>query len=164
LCPERLAFLKDSLKTAGERNVIIAMHHHPFRVGLPSVDVLRLENENTFMELIEHFPNVKMLLMAHIHRTISGVVHGLAFSCFKSLDAQGPLDFDAIDPRSGIAEPPSYGVLLLGEGSILIHHEDFTAGVKPESDWEEVLQNNPQLADRFNRLVARMLPEKAVVL
>ena len=161
LCPERLAFLKDSLKSAGERNVIIAMHHHPFRIRLPGMDVVRLENEDTFMELIDNFPNVKMLLMGHIHRTISGVVHGLPFSCFKSLGVQTPLDFEAIDPRGGIAEPPSYGVLLLSEVNILIHHEDFAAGVKSESDWEAILQNNPQFADRFRRLVARMLPEKA---
>jgi Icc protein len=160
LCPERLAFLKDSLKAAGERDVIIAMHHHPFRIGLLGVDALRLENENAFMELIGHFPNVKMLLMGHIHRTISGIVYGLPFSCFKSLNVQAPLDFETIDPRAGIAEPPSYGVLLLSEGSIVIHHEDFTAGVKPESDWEEVQQNNPQVAEGFSRLVARMLPEK----
>lgn len=161
LCPKRLAFLKGSLKTAGERAVIIAMHHHPFRIGLPGMDAIRLENENAFMELIDRFPNVKMLLMGHNHRTISGVVYGLPFSCFKSLDVQTPLDFEALDPSGGIAEPPSYGVLLLSEGSILVHHEDFTAGVKPESDWNAVLQNDPQFADRFSKLVARMLPEKA---
>ena len=32
----------------------------------------------------------------------------------------------------------------------------------PESDWEAILQNNPQLADRFSKSVARMLPEKAI--
>jgi 3',5'-cyclic AMP phosphodiesterase CpdA len=76
LCSKRLAFLKEGLETASERTVIIAMHHHPFRIGLPGMDVLRLENENAFMKLIDRFPNVKMLLMGHNHRTISGVVSG----------------------------------------------------------------------------------------
>jgi 3',5'-cyclic AMP phosphodiesterase CpdA len=159
LCPKRLAFLKGGLGTAGERTVMIAMHHHPFRIGLPGMDAIRLENENAFMKLIDRFPNVKMLLMGHNHRTISGIVSGLPFSCFKSLAAQTPLDFEALDPAAGIAEPPSYGVLLLSEGSILVHHEDFNAGVKPESDWEAILQE-PKFADRFSKLVARMLPEK----
>ena len=164
LCPERMTFLEDSLKTADERNVIIAMHHHPFRVGLPYMDALRLENENEFMELVESFPNIKMLLIGHIHRAISGVVQGLPFTCFKSLDVQGPLDFETIDPTSGIAEPPSYGVLLLSEGKILIHNEDFTAGVKPVSKWETVKQNYPQVAEDFIKIVGRMLPERSGVL
>ena len=164
LCPERMAFLEDSLKKANERNVIIAMHHHPFRVGLPYIDALRLENENAFMELVESFSNIKMLLIGHIHRAISGVVQGLPFTCFKSLDVQGPLDFETIDPTSSIAEPPSYGVLLLSEGKIIIHNEDFTAGVKRVSKWETIKQDYPQVAEDFIKIVERMLPEKSGVL
>jgi len=160
LCPKRLAFLEDSLKAASDQSVIIAMHHHPFRVGLPGIDALRLDDENMFMELIGHFPNVKMLLIGHIHRTISGIVHGLPFSCFKSLDVQAPLDFELIDPVNGIAEPPSYGVLLLDEEGIIIHHDEFTAGVKPESNWKEIQKTYPQVAEGFSNIVARMLPEK----
>jgi len=160
LCPKRLAFLEDSLKAASDQSVIIAMHHHPFRVGLPGIDALRLDDEKTFMELIGHFPNVKMLLIGHIHRTISGIVHGLPFSCFKSLDVQAPLDFELIDPVNGIAEPPSYGVLLLDEEGIIIHHDEFTAGVKPESNWKEIQKTYPQVAEGFSNIVARMLPEK----
>lgn len=160
LCPRRLAFLEESLETAGGRAVILAMHHQPFRIGLPGMDAIRLFNGSAFMKLIDRFPKVKMLLMGHNHRTISGVVHGLPFSCFKSLDVQTPLDFEALDPNAGIAEPPSYSVLLLSEESILVHHEDFTAGAKPASDWEAQLQNNPQMTDGFRKLVAKMLPEK----
>ena len=161
LSSQRLLFLEKSLQTAGNRTVIIAMHHQPFQIGLPGMDVIRLFNGNAFMKIIGRFPNVKMLLMGHNHRTISGVVHGLPFCCFKSMDMQTPLDFESLDPSGGIAEPPDYGVLLLREESILVHHEDFTAGVKPISDWEEYLQNNPQFADEFRKLAARMLPEKA---
>ncbi len=133
LCPQRLSFLEESLQTAGERTVIIAMHHQPFRIGLPGMDSIRLDNGDAFMELIGRFPNVKMVLMGHNHRTISGVVDGLSFSCFKSLSVQTPLDFKSLSPSGGILEPPNYGVLLLSEGSILIHHEDFTVGVEPAS-------------------------------
>ncbi len=160
LCLQRLSFLEESLQTAGERTVIIAMHHQPFRIGLPGMDVIRLFNGEAFMELNGRFPNVKMLLMGHNHRTISGVVDGLPFSCFKSLDAQTPLDFESLDPSGGIAEPPDYGVLLLSEESILVHHEDFTAEAKSASNWEVHLQENSQLLDEFHKLAARMLPEK----
>jgi len=163
LCPQRTAFLESSLKKANERNVIIAMHHHPFRVGLPYMDAFRLENENEFMELVESFPNIKMLLIGHIHRAISGVVQGIPFACFKSSDVQGPLDFKTIDPTSSVAEPPSYGVLLLSEGKILIHNEDFTAGANRMSKWETIKQNYPQVAEDFLKIVERMLPEKVEI-
>jgi predicted RNase H-like nuclease len=50
---------------------------------------------------------------------------------------------------------------LLREESILVHREDFRAGVEPASSWEAYLQNNPQFADEFRKLAARMLPEKS---
>lgn len=159
LSSQRMLFLEKSLQTAGNRTVIIAIHHQPFRIGLPGMDTIRLFNGDSFMKLIGRFPNIKMLLMGHNHRTISGVVHGLPFSCFKSMDMQTPLDFESLDPSGGIAEPPDYGVLLLREESILVHYEDFTAGVEPVSSWEAYLQNNPQFADEFRKLAARMLPE-----
>ncbi len=158
LCPRRLAFLEEGLATAVDRTIIIAMHHQPFRIGLPGMDVIRLWNGEAFMELIGRFPQVKLLLMGHNHRTISGVVQGLPFNCFKSLSVQTPLDFEAVDPSGGIAEPPSYGVLLLRDEGVLVHFEDFTAGVQPVSNWQTELQNNPQMALAFHQLAAKMLP------
>ena len=127
LCPQRLAFLEACLQTAGDRSVIIAMHHQPFRIGLPGMDNIRLFNGAAFMELIGRFPNVKMLLMGHNHRTISGIVAGLSFNCFKSMSVQSPLDLTSLSSSGGVTEPPDYGVLLLSEGNVIVHREDFTA-------------------------------------
>lgn len=127
LCPQRMDFLEESLQTAGERSVIIAIHHQPFRIGFPGMDGIGLANGGMFMKLNGHFPNSKMVLMGHNHRTISGVVDGLSFNCFKSLSVQTPLDFESLSPGGGILEPPDYGVILLREGNILVHREDFTA-------------------------------------
>ena len=91
---------------------------------------------------------------------VSGIVNGLPFSCFKSLDVQAPLDFELVDPVNGIAEPPSYGVLLLDEGGIIIHHDEFTAAVKPKSNWKEIQKTYPHVEEGFSNIVARMLPEK----
>ncbi len=127
LCPQRLAFLEDALQAAEGRTVIVAVHHQPFPIGLPGMDNIRLSNGEAFMELNGRFPNSKMVLMGHNHRTISGVVDGLSFNCFKSLNVQTPLDFEDTSSSGGILEPPDYGVILLSEGSILVHREDFTA-------------------------------------
>ena len=157
LCPQRLAFLASSLQAAGNRELLIAMHHHPFRIGLPGMDVIRLQNGPQFLALIKRFPNVKMLLMGHNHRSISGVSHGLPFTCFKSMSPQTPLDFEALDPSGGIDEPPSYGVLLLTKEGILVHQEDFLANVTPSSNWEAQLAKQPDLAEGWQRLVSMMM-------
>ena len=160
LCPQRLAFLESSLQAAGDRQLIIAMHHHPFRIGLPGMDAIRLFNGPEFLALLSRFPNVKMLLMGHNHRSISGISHGLPFTCFKSMSPQTQLDFEAIDPSAAIDEPPSYGVLLLTEDGIIVHEEQFLSNMTRSSNWEAQLAKNPELAEGWQMLVSMMLPEK----
>lgn len=126
LCPQRMAFLEESLQTAGDRTVIIAIHHQPFSIGLQGMDGIQLANGDAFMELNGRFPNSEMVLMGHNHRTISGVIDGLSFNCFKSMSVQTPLNFETLRSDGGIAEPPDYGVLLLTDRGVLVHREDFT--------------------------------------
>ncbi len=158
LCPNRTAFLERALTEAGNRETLVAIHHQPFPIGLPGMDVIRLLNGDEFLSLIRQYDNVKLLLMGHNHRTISGVTAGLPFACFKSLSRQNPLDFETLDPNAGIAEPPDYGVLLLNEESILVHHEEFTVDAQPVSDWAEQIAENPQMGEGYNRLASVMLP------
>jgi 3',5'-cyclic AMP phosphodiesterase CpdA len=156
----RLAFLESELAAAGDRDILLAVHHQPFRIGLPGMDVIRLLNGEAFMALVSRFPSVKMLLLGHNHRSIAGQVRGLTFNGFKSLDTQTPLDFESLDPSSGIAEPPNYGVLLLSEDSILVHHEDFTSSAEPESTWQQMLAVNPGVLALLRPLVEKMMPER----
>ncbi len=137
LSEERLTFLEQVLEDSAEKQILIAMHHQPFRIGLPGMDVIRLWNSAEYRELISRFPNVGMLLMGHNHRSISGVSHGFPFACFKSMSPQTPLDFDSLDPSGGIAEPPSYGVLLLTADGVLVHQEDFMTQAVIQSDWDD---------------------------
>ena len=155
LCDERLAYLEGALQSAENRQIIIAMHHHPFRIGLPGMDTIRLWNGEEYLALIKRSPNVAMQLMGHNHRAISGVSHGLPFTCFQSMSPQTPLDFNAIDPSGSIAEPPSYGVLLLTDDGILVHQEAFKADAKPITSWDEA---NPPTG--WQQLVNIMLPER----
>ncbi|MEM9775219.1 MAG: phosphodiesterase, partial [Chloroflexota bacterium] len=85
LSEDRLAYLKESLTGAEGRPVIIAMHHQPFRIGLPGMDLIRLLNGDEFIQLVKQYPNVEMLLFGHNHRQITGVAHKIPFACFKSL-------------------------------------------------------------------------------
>ncbi|MGB1251488.1 MAG: phosphodiesterase [Candidatus Promineifilaceae bacterium] len=159
LCEQRLAFLATSLQEAGDRQIIVAMHHQPFRTGLPGMDAIRLWNGEEYLALLKQHPKVAMLLMGHNHRLISGISHGFPFTCFKSMSMQTPLDFDALDPTGGIAEPPSYGVLLLTENGILVHQAEFTTTAPRQSGWDAVA---PETKAGWQTLVNAMLPERAI--
>lgn len=125
LCPDRLSWLEQELIAASGQPVIIFLHHPPFKVGFKGMDDIRLENDQKFLALVRRFPNVAHLVCGHIHRTISGNVNGLAFTIFKSPCHQMPLDFVSPDSSLSTAEPGAYGVILLNEGQITLHSEDF---------------------------------------
>lgn len=159
LTPERLGFLEQSLSDSGDRPVIITMHHHPFEIGLPGMDAIRLMNGPEFLAIINRYPNIQMILFGHNHRQISGYSHGIPFTCFKSLSPQTPLDFQKLDPSGGIAEPPSYGVLMLTKNGVVVHQEDFLADAVPNSNFQEQLANDPQMAAGYQMLAKAMLSQ-----
>ncbi|MFT5193897.1 MAG: Icc protein [Cellvibrionaceae bacterium] len=159
LTPDRLKFLEAKLEEANGRPVVIAMHHHPFEIGLPGMDVIRLMNGPEFLEIVGRYPNIQMVFFGHNHRQISGVSHGVPFTCFKALSPQTPLDFQKLDPSGGIAEPPSYGVVMLSDTGVLVHQEDFLAGVVASSNFQERLDNDPQMAAGYQMLAQAMLPD-----
>ncbi|MFK7802632.1 MAG: phosphodiesterase [Anaerolineae bacterium] len=159
LTPERLAFLENKLDEAKGRPVVIAMHHHPFEIGLPGMDAIRLMNGSEFLEIVGRYPNVQMILFGHNHRQISGLSHCIPFTCFKSLSPQTPLDFQKLDPSGGVAEPSSYGVVLLSDDGVLVHQEDFLTDAIARSNFQERLANDPQMAAGYQMLAQAMLPD-----
>ena len=59
---------------------------------------------------------MRHIFAGHIHRTISGSVHGIPFSVFKSPDHQPPMTFDSADTSLSVAEPGTCGMCI--DGSI----------------------------------------------
>ena len=159
LSAERIDFLKNSLDEAAGRPVVIALHHHPFEIGLPGMDTIRLMNGPEFVKIVNDSPNVKMVLFGHNHRQISGLVQGVPFACFSSLSPQTPFSLTSLDPAGGIAESPHYGVVLLTPEGVLVHREDFTCTDEPSSNFDEQLANDPQMAAGIQMLAKAMLPD-----
>jgi 3',5'-cyclic-AMP phosphodiesterase len=116
------------------------MHHPPFDIGHRLMDMIKLEETDTFAELLEGH-DVRHIFFGHAHRTISGQWHGIAFSALPSLNHQLPLIAESV-PTVYSDEPPMYSVVLIGKNQTTVHSDAFVhraaAAMQPSDareDW-----------------------------
>lgn len=62
-----LEWLETELTHQGDRPTLIALHHHPLPVGIDWLDEIGVTNGVDFMNRIDRFPAVKVVLFGHIH-------------------------------------------------------------------------------------------------
>ena len=125
LCPARLAWLERELIRAGDKPVLIFLHHPPHDTGFAGMDAIKLINGEALYDLLVRFANVRHVIAGHVHRTISGSHRGIPFSVFKSPLHQQPMPFGIDDTSSSVDEPGAYGILLVTPDGLLVHTEDF---------------------------------------
>lgn len=63
-----LDFLSTTLNEDSSSNVLIALHHHPARIGCVWMDNMMLENDEEFWTIVESQPSVRGILWGHIHQ------------------------------------------------------------------------------------------------
>ena len=125
LCEERLAWLEEKLLILKDENIVICMHHPHFDVGFQKMDKIKLWNSDQFLKLLKTHKSINYIITGHIHRRISGVTDGINFSTFNSVSYQMPMLLSKENIPSEIVKPSSYGVLLIGSNSIVVHSEDY---------------------------------------
>ncbi|WP_350334275.1 phosphodiesterase [Coralliovum pocilloporae] len=127
-CEERQAWLRQTLERAGDRRVILFMHHHPVPLGLPMQDTEGLENGAEFMELLSAYRDrIDYLCIGHVHRPITGIVNGFPLATMRSVLYQAPAPEPAWDWNSfrPAEEAPNMGVLRLSSTGVLLHYHQF---------------------------------------
>ena len=68
LAPKQLALLEQALTSAGDRHVLITLHHHPVDIGCDWMRPIGLHNADQLFQRIEQDPRVKVVLWGHIHQ------------------------------------------------------------------------------------------------
>jgi len=142
-CEKRAAWLADTLAAAPkDRAVFLFMHHQPFLLGIPAADRIGFPDPAALRAAITpHLGRIRHLFFGHIHRPVCGSWLGIPFSTLRGTSHQVWLDFES-EHLYGSHEPPAYGVVLVGDDSVVVHSHDFRdAGAKfrlhggPYNDW-----------------------------
>lgn len=101
LGPVRLQGLRKSLAANSRQHVLVAMHHHPLPMGSTWLDGVALRDSKAFWEIIDSFPNVRVVLSGHVHQASDQQRGSVRFLSTPSTCAQflPGSDFFALDDR-----------------------------------------------------------------
>jgi Icc protein len=112
-----LAALEKSLASAGDRHVMVCLHHHPMPMSSRWLDRVGLENADEFLHVTDAHPNVRAIVWGHVHQNYDGMRKGVRLLATPSTCAQFLPNADdfAVDRR-----PPGYRTLeLRADGSVV---------------------------------------------
>lgn len=101
--------------------VAIFMHHHPVPIESEWMDVMGLQQKTYFWQLVEHFPQVKVVFNGHIHQEFNGqytytdgrvvAVHGTPATCVQMKPVRKNIEFDH-------TQPAWRDIVLLADGRV----------------------------------------------
>ncbi len=105
-----LARLEAALAGAGERHVIVALHHHPIPMGSRWIDSVALQNPQALFAITDRHAAVRAMTWGHVHQQHDSLRRGVRMLATPSTCAQflPRSEQFAID-----AAPPGYRCLSL---------------------------------------------------
>lgn len=68
LAQSELDFLEQMLTQHPELPALVTLHHHPVNIGSDWMEKIGLQNRDAFWEIIDRFPQVKIVLWGHVHQ------------------------------------------------------------------------------------------------
>lgn len=110
LSSAELRRLERALEEAGDRPVLIAVHHAPVSIGSPWMDAMGMENPEDLFRVMDRFNRVRALICGHIHQEFRGERNGVQLlgapsTCVQFMPGATEYEVDRT--------PPGYRELLL---------------------------------------------------
>lgn len=116
LAPAELDTLELALAGAGQRHVLVCLHHHPVPMASRWLDEVGLENPAALFGIVDRHSSVRGIVWGHVHQAYDsqrGAVRLLSSPSTCTQFRPGAEDF-AVDTR-----PPGYRILeLRADGAI----------------------------------------------
>lgn len=99
----QLSILDEALHSAGERHVLIALHHHPVAIGSRWMDKINLHNAAQMLAIVADYTNVKAVLWGHVHQEFDEYQHGVRWlacpsTCIQFAPQQADFTLDEVAP------------------------------------------------------------------
>lgn len=83
-----IVFLERSLATAGDRHVMVCLHHHPIPLGCKWLDTQVVSSADRFFEVIDRHANVQAIIWGHVHQEFEGERKGVKMYAVPSTCVQ----------------------------------------------------------------------------
>lgn len=88
LAQDQLQILEQALSSAGERYILIALHHHPMAIGSVWLDRIGLHNAEQLHAIIQRYNRVKVVLWGHVHQAFDQHKNGVRWLASPSTCVQ----------------------------------------------------------------------------
>lgn len=88
LTVEQLELLEQALADAGERHVLIALHHHPVPIHSRWMDKIGLLNASDMLSIVSRYNNVKAVIWGHVHQEFDQQINGVRWLAAPSTCVQ----------------------------------------------------------------------------
>ncbi len=88
LADDQLEILEHALADAGERHVLIGLHHHPIPINSCWMDKIGLRNAADMLSIISRYSNVKAVIWGHVHQEFDQQLNGVRWLAAPSTCVQ----------------------------------------------------------------------------
>lgn len=88
LASDQLQILEQALASAGERHVLIGLHHHPVPINSRWMDKIGLHNATDMLSIVSRYSNVKAVVWGHVHQEFDQQVDGVRWLAAPSTCVQ----------------------------------------------------------------------------
>ncbi len=77
LAADQLELLEQALSSAGDRHILVGLHHHPVPIDSLWLDKIGLQNASEMLSIINRYPNVKAVICGHVHQEFDQQRHAV---------------------------------------------------------------------------------------
>lgn len=104
LAGDELAFLESALASHPHVPALVTLHHHPVDIGCDWMANIGLRNRDAFWQIIDRWPQVRIVLWGHIHQELDQLRNGVRLLATPSTCiqfAENARDFAVADKAPG---------------------------------------------------------------
>jgi Icc protein len=103
LSVETLVWLNQQLRSLPNHPTLIALHHPPLPIGSPWMDRIGLKNPQSLFDVIDCYPQVKLVVFGHVHQAFEGQRQGVHYlatpsTCVQFKPQSAEMKIDELNP------------------------------------------------------------------